>query len=289
MRILCTVPGKHGDSLWAMPTVRAISEAAGAPVDFATSPKYAGILSLLQAQEYVEETFSIDAWEVQETAPMTPWRAPYPAGAGELYDRTVHLGYRAWPDRPLPQCIYAQTEREYPDLKMAPLDLGRPWITATPAVLRRPIAVGFTDEWFELKVGLMHLLDRALATVTAEDDEADVEPDSYLFAWWPSAYPGNRWEREVGCLPRGGWVETAEDLAAARLFLGDCSALHVLACALGIPCVLMEPAEARWNDIFYPYGKHGPQVTLVHGNDGRPTFDARHVRDTIEAKLKEIG
>ena len=26
MTILCTFPGKHGDLLWALPTVRAISE-----------------------------------------------------------------------------------------------------------------------------------------------------------------------------------------------------------------------------------------------------------------------
>jgi hypothetical protein len=46
----------------------------------------------------------------------------------------------------------------------------------------------------------------------------------------------------------------------------------------------MEPAEARWNDVFYPYGKID-RVRLVTGTDGRPTFDARHCMDAIREVL----
>jgi hypothetical protein len=69
------------------------------------------------------------------------------------------------------------------------------------------------------------------------------------------------------------------------VFLGDCSAWHVLAMAMGIPVVLVEPLEARWNPIFYPLGMDGPQVTMVRGNDGNPTFDARHVADALTRAL----
>jgi hypothetical protein len=51
---------------------------------------------------------------------------------------------------------------------------------------------------------------------------------------------------------------------------------------LGKQVVMVEPNEARWNPIFYPYDKTGGRVELVVGNDARPTFDARHVADTLK-------
>ena len=71
----------------------------------------------------------------------------------------------------------------------------------------------------------------------------------------------------------------------AQIVLGCCSALHVLAVALGKRCVSMEPAEARWNPIFYPLGTTG-RVKLVMGSDNRPTFDARAVRQAVEEALR---
>ena len=76
-------------------------------------------------------------------------------------------------------------------------------------------------------------------------------------------------------------VEATAWIAGAKVLLTDCSALHVLAVALGIPTVIVEPMEARWNTIFYPLGFDGPQVTIVKGLDGQPTFDARHVTETL--------
>jgi len=61
----------------------------------------------------------------------------------------------------------------------------------------------------------------------------------------------------------------------------------VLACAVGTPCIVMEPAEARWHPIFWPYGQDGPQVRLVRGGDGRGTVDARHCRELIQAALAQ--
>ena len=45
----------------------------------------------------------------------------------------------------------------------------------------------------------------------------------------------------------------------------------------------MEPNPQRHNDVFWPLGKTGPQVTQVLGGDGQWTFDARHVAEAIEA------
>ena len=80
------------------------------------------------------------------------------------------------------------------------------------------------------------------------------------------------------------WPQAARHIRHAKVFLGDCSALHVLAVALGTPVVLVEPMEARWNPIFYPLGMDGA-VQVVKGNDGRPTWDARHVGDVLRERL----
>jgi hypothetical protein len=96
---------------------------------------------------------------------------------------------------------------------------------------------------------------------------------------------GPRWIAEYQQHEHGGpwsWEHAAAWISRAAVFLGDCSALHVLACAIGTPCVLMEPNEARHHEIFWPYGKTGPQVTQVLGTDGRWTWDARHVWETVQ-------
>jgi hypothetical protein len=277
MRILCTFPGKHGDSLWAMPTVRAISEAAGQPVDLLMAPAYSSLLPLYRLQSYIGRAEAWPSWQVQNSAPMTPW-SPFEETLHHeainldptAYDAILHLGYRAWPTHPLPYYVEAIVRQEYPEIPMGPIDLQRPWIT--PPSLYRQIAVagGFSDEYFELKYGLWQLLTR------------QSPPDE---AWQSlSGTPGSRWSTE-GCHWCASWEIAASLLQASQVFLGCCSALHVLACALGIPCVVMEPAEARWNPIFWPYGQDGPRVTLVTGTDGKPTWDARHVRETLQAAL----
>lgn len=276
MKILCTCPGKFGDILWALPTVRSLAEAAGQPVSLMTSPGYASILPLLQAQPYIADAGICPTWAVRDTAPMTPWN-PFdgeppalPQGYTiEEFDSVIHLGYRRWPRRALPYEIEAQTREEY-GIAFPPIDLQTPWITP-PAYHLPPqsIAIGFTDEWFELKFGLYWSMRNRFCTRRAiAVDLVDL-----------SASP--RWDSERG-IPGTSWESAAAWLAASQVFLGCTSALHVLARAVGKPVVLMEPAEARWQDIFYPYGKEAGGVELVCGLDGRPTFDARHVGDALE-------
>ena len=281
MKILCTMPGKYGDCFWSLPTARAISEAAGEPVDFLVSPKYASHVDLLRRQPYLGKVDVWPSWQTQDVgpAPMSPW-SPFndelhhqPLDLnGVHYDHVVHLGYRAWPDRPLPQCIYEQTKREYPELPIAPLDLDRPWIRTTYPLPACDLALGFTDEHFELKYGLYWLLYKRFGE-PKDSSPYKIANLSTSPRWCAAGASGFDWQAAAA------W------LASAKLFVGCNSALHVLACATGAPVVMLEPSEARWNDIFYAYGKTGSQVTLVTGNDGRPTFDARHLIDTIVGKL----
>ena len=271
MKILCTFPGRHGDLLWALPTVRAIAETIGEQVDFATTQKYGRIAPLVKAQDYINQVFVLQSWEVQETAPMTPLQPPsLPPG----YDKIIHLAYPGWPEAPLPYYVEKIGKLQFPD--MVPIDLNRPWIKADKAAksLSTKVAIGFSDEHFELKYGIWSLL-----TLTKLSPALGGSWISLMGA------PGSRWVTEAGH-NTATWELTAHALVNASIFLGCCSSLHVLACAMGKPVLIMEPNEQRWNPIFYPYGMDGPRVKVIRGGDGRPTFDARHVKDEIHALLQ---
>lgn len=276
MRILCTFPGRNGDLIWSLPTMRAISEHVGSAVDLQIPGEFAPLAPLLQQQPYLHEVIISPEWA------LLPERVLTPPQLAKTYYRTFHLGYRGWPSKPLPFEVQANLEAQWQakDGAVPQGDLGRPWITAKPfddAVGDPyPVTAGWSDCWFELKFGLCKLIAPAY------------EP-------FPIVCPiGSRWSLETAVvpLPHGGprvfetdWEAAARFIQSARVFLGDCSALHVLAVALGTPVVLVEPMEARWNPIFYPLGMDGPQVIVVKGLDGRPTFDARHVADTMKQVL----
>ena len=274
MKILCTFPGRHGDLLWALPTVRAIAETLGEQVDFATTEKYGRIASLVHAQDYIGGVHVLKTWEVVEGAPMRP---VVPQFIPEGYDKVIHLGYPGWPEYALPfyvEKIGGLQMREIRD--MVPIDIHRPWIKADkPAKsLSTKVAIGFSDEHFELKYGLWCLL-------TIEK----LAPS--LGGSWISLMgaPGSRWVTEGGH-SEATWELTAHILTNCDIFLGCCSSLHVLACAMGKRVLIMEPNEQRWNPIFYPYGiEDNSRVRIIRGGDGRPTFDARHVKDSVHALL----
>lgn len=263
MGILCTFPGRYGDLLWALPTIRAIAEAHNEPVDLQIGGEFAGIVPLLEAQPYLTVVVADPRWDLGQ------WQAPSPPSKVD-YAHIYHLGYRRWPELPLPyETLYTATQIVQTPVLPAP-DLTRPWITVQPdSAYSRPYTVGFTEAYFEMKYGIFELVTTRLEA---------------LGYYGISVCTGGRWQTEaqhVGC----PWHEAAEWIAAAPFFLGDCSALHVLAVALGVPVICCEPMEARWNPLFYPLGSSGPGVTLVTGNDGKPTFDARHVGDALLARL----
>lgn len=270
-KVLCTFPGKFGDLLWSLPTVRAVSACVGAPVDLVIAGAFASIVPLLREQPYLGKVTALPAWEVQDTAPMTPRTPPLDA---EEYDQVFHLGYDGWPRMALPREIHRILGDQWPWPTPIPaIDLSRPWITP-PSWARNlapvDVATGWTDEHLELKVGVHQLVwRRNHASLHGVDLSA-----------------GPRWLEEYQQIPGAtpmSWEHAAACISRATVFLGDCSALHVLACAIGTPCVIMEPAEARHHSIFWPFGTTGPQVTQVIGGDGRWTFDARHVWDTVDS------
>lgn len=270
--ILCTFPGKFGDLLWALPTLRALARRTGEAVDLLTSADMASICPLISAQPYVGRCFADPQWVRVHTD--TEDRIP-PADhpAARRYAHVFHCGYRGWPQRPLPfetlDCLNDQLPETIDEIADAHLQLDTPWIQDPGKVPSRAAALtaGFSDDHFELKYGLLRLLERRGYSPHVV---------GHASRWWQEAGRGT-----------GGpdWIGAAWMIQHADVFLGCNSAPHVLAVACGTPVVLMEPSPARHNPIFFPLGTTGPQVTLVTGVDGKPTFDARHVVDTLTAVL----
>lgn len=278
MRILATCPGRHGDILWTLPALRALHRATGVAIDLGVAPKYAGICPLADAQPYLTDSYPLAGWQVEETAPMTPWQPPV---LPEGYDRVIHLGYRGWPMQPFPYEHYWRMVEQLPPelIPKRRLDLS-PWLTRQPyAPSDQPIvAVGFTDEWLELKAGVLLALAHRFRDVTF----------FLLVPWQPSRWTreyGHSWPKNVAVCPCD-LLNVARLVSAATVMLGCNSVQSHIATGLGVPVVMLEPASARHHPIFYPHGKDGPEVTLVKGNDGEPTFDARHVGDALAAQLE---
>lgn len=275
MKILCTFPGKYGDLLWALPTVRAIAEKIGEPVDLVIGGLFQSIAPLIAQQPYIHHcTALLDwemKWEANQKAPIAPVQPP--TIPQNHYDTIIHLGYPTWPEMPLPYYVEKIGQLQV-DSTLA-IDLDRPWIKADKSAksLSTEVAIGFSDEHFELKYGIWALL--------TKDKLAPTPNGSWITL---SGAPGSRWVTEGG-FGECSWELAAHILTNCKLFLGCCSALHVLACAMGKPVLLMEPSSARWNEIFYPLGKTG-RVTLILGNDGKPTWDVRHVKGEIHAHLQ---
>lgn len=265
-----TFPGRYGDILWALPAIRALSWRVGYPIALVIAGEFASIAPLLRQQAYLSSVYVLEDWVM--TAPEL-WHAPLPTT--EDWGIVFHLGYRGWPQRGLPfetldslnDCIGKAKGPSIGGFLDGELALHDPWITVDGPGVPCELAVGFTEAWFELKYGLMTIIERHLP------------PYRILTP------PGTRWatERVPGRLAvlETDWIGSARAIRNADRFLGDCSALHVLATAIGTPVICMEPMEARWNPIFWPLGMDGLQITIVRGGDGRPTFDARAVRDAL--------
>ncbi len=269
MKILCTFPGRNGDLLWALPTIRAISQHFNVPVDLQISGEFTGIVPLLERQPYLKKVWADQGWSL---TPPDEWIAP---ATGLPYDRVFNCGYRGWPAKCLPYWAELGVKTSYLELAELQVDYATAWISLgqTPTLdkllmpLGYTVVAGWSDEWFELKFGVMRLLPPRF-------NPCIVCP------------PGSRWDTEghgMAIFPTD-WVKAAWRIWNGEIFLGCCSALHVLATAMGKPVVVLEPSTARHNPIFYPFGMDG-RIRVVKGNDGQPTHDVRHTIATIEQVL----
>lgn len=300
MRILCTFPGKFGDILWALPTMRAIAEAYAQPVEFLTSAKYQAITGLVNQQLYIGCVGFDPAWSVIESAPMSPRVPPgaeeYRRGDPPYYDAVYHLGYDGWPAPTLAEDIYRRAKQQYEATRgraFATLDLTTPWIT-TPGVEVCPFSqptvwVAWSEEYFELKIGILACLAARFPQLAflwirpthgGRYDEIDKQQQLEGMV-----QPQHRLGGNVA-MARAGWRLAAQLAQGCRCYLGCLSSQWVLANALGIPTAIAEPNPQRHHPVFW---RDSPLNTLVLGNDGKPTFDARHVGDAIEVVLGDAA
>jgi len=268
MTIAITFPGKMGDLLWALPTIRAISRTYDVPVTLYVSQYLAPIVPLLNQQPYILLAIALSHWAVEFGAPVTPRTPPGDHALDRIFDKVFHLGLEGWPMDPLPFETLAIAGKQTL-IDHEHFSLTEPWITTPHGFPPISVAVGFTDEHFELKYGVWELLTK-----------------TKLPPGWQSisGTEGSRWNVE-GKHAHANWIDVAAVMRATKVFFGCCSALHVLAVGMGKPAVIMEPNPHRHHPIFWPCGTAGPQVTQVIGGDGQWTWDARHCLETIRRFL----
>lgn len=291
-QILVTFPGKLGDILWALPTIRAISETVGAPVDFVCEdnpgavPPASRLPELLMAQPYIGTAWAQEGWTQgppanQVTHFSREQRVPISRGwpNPKSYDKIIHLGYCGWPQRPLAQETndLARIDLELPPLRMDPWILPPANTSAWAFTASNfSVVVGFTDEHAELKAGLIW----ALAAAEVETLVLVPPGGSRICNEWLARQPHGP---VVAAHYKGDLREAARIIANCSLFVGCLSSQAVLAAAMGRPRVLVEPSPARHNPIFQHW-----DTQLVVGHDGLPTVDARAVVAAVKAKLDSL-
>lgn len=101
--IACTHPGKMGDALYALPSIRKIYEITGEKADFYTSKYCAPLKDLFEFQECINNFYMPDNYVVERMdMGVQPWRVPVDMS---LYNKTYHFGFRRVPDRAIHEFI----------------------------------------------------------------------------------------------------------------------------------------------------------------------------------------
>lgn len=94
MKIACSMPGKLGDLLYSLPTVRHISKILGEKIDFWTSNYCSSAVELLKKQSYINEVFIAQNYQIQhDQCGLQPWLLK----PEKDYDRIYHMGFRHYP------------------------------------------------------------------------------------------------------------------------------------------------------------------------------------------------
>ena len=149
MKIAVAHPGKLGDALYALPTVRYLSGLHGMKADFWTSDWCKPLAGLLEAQSCIDKVIVPDDYKMQDAhCGVRPWRVPV---HGE-YVATYQLGFRDWPDASLPDYIAKQVGLvKAPELwlETAPKQLA---ITPRPVLCSKALAT--YPDWFEAFMAL---------------------------------------------------------------------------------------------------------------------------------------
>ena len=132
--IACTHPGKIGDAIYALPTIKGLTKLTKSKADFYTSSYCVALKSLFEYQPYINKFYVAPNYVIERMdMGIQPYRVPVDIG---LYSIVYHLGFRYVPDRPLHEFIATYTPVEkvdkptytYPDFETR----DEPYIVVSP-------------------------------------------------------------------------------------------------------------------------------------------------------------
>jgi ADP-heptose:LPS heptosyltransferase len=105
--IACSHPGKIGDTLYALPTIKKLAEMNEEKIDFYTSDYCKPLKRLFEYQPYIDGFYIPAKYKIKRMdMGVQPWRMPIDL---QYYHKVYHLGFRSVPDRPLHKFIAHQT------------------------------------------------------------------------------------------------------------------------------------------------------------------------------------
>lgn len=130
MTVAFTHPGKLGDALYGLPTMKSTCQDAGTTCDFYTSSYCASLKRLFENQSFIDRVIIADWYTIRDMGMgCQPWEIPIPDHS--QYSAVYHLGLRSWPDQALHQFIWKQTHGfDRPlsiEYECADLDLPKPY------------------------------------------------------------------------------------------------------------------------------------------------------------------
>ncbi len=263
---LITFPGKLGDCIWAAATMKEIAgKEVDGQIDIALSVFCRPLVDVFWCQPWVEDVYVLEDWRIFPGAPA-PSQPVVPPTIPEGYDKVVHLGLPDWPQLPL-GVEFGRITHLVPS--------GDPWLTPPQANLNRcgrsstqSNVIAFTDEHVELKVGL-------ISSIYQHAEHYPillVQPNSRLATEF--FLPPSMLKVAVDLKHLTAWIGSAPAL------ITDKSMARVLAYAMGIPTYVVEPAEARWNNIFDPPAGWRKDAGMLNGSN------AKEMIQMIEGEVK---
>lgn len=133
MKIACAHPGRLGDALYSLPTIKKLCELHSCTADFYTSNYCSPLRRLFERQSYIDNFYTAPNYVLKDFGcGAQPWYVPIDS---TIYDKSYQLGFRHYPDKPLHKFIAQSVgvdvdkiEYEFDDFET----LNEPYIIVAP-------------------------------------------------------------------------------------------------------------------------------------------------------------
>lgn len=234
---LCTFSGKFGDILFSLATVRLVAEREQTPVDFICMPAYKSLLPLVRKQSYICHAVTEPSW-ITTGSPFgdQPWKPPALLEVGR--NKVYHLTYRR---HPMTQGI-----------------------TLADAIAKNAVVNLRPEPWIKVDRGKWKK-HKPMVCWSFNDDPTRGQKLAFIQSLrtrFPKlSFVSVDWHHVPD------WIDAAQIIQESLFFIGDMSAMHVLAHAIGKRCLIYEPSLDRRvsNYRIYQY-RFGTEVVPDIGN-----------------------